>query len=346
MKNTMTPTVLSALFEQLSLLLHAGAQPEAAIHLLCEAGQDCQYAPALLPVRDRMLQGAGFAAAVSDCGLFPAYATGLLAVGEASGRLEGCLSTLAGYYARQVELRERLKNALLYPTALLLMMSAVLAVLVFAVLPVFTRVYESLAGSLVGSSYAYVAAAGVIGRAALVLTVLLCAAALLAAAGSGSAAFSRRVRALLERLPGTGSALRLLAVSRLCDILATLLASGMDQDSALDTAISMNQNMALAAQLSACRDALRTGTGLATALCAQSVFSPLHRCLLTAGAASGKLPEVFSRLAEQTGRDGQAALQRRIDLSEPVLTVFLTATVGLTLLSAMLPLVGILGSIG
>lgn len=342
MKQLLEPQVLSVLFEQISLLLRAGAQPEEAVCLLTE--EDSSLAPLLTPIRDRMLRGYGFSAAVTDCGIFPAYAVGLIAVGETAGRLEDCLQTLSDYYVRQLHLQQRLKTALLYPAALLLLMSVVLAVLVLAVLPVFSRVYESLSGSLLGGPY--LTAASVIGRIALILTVLVCAFALVASGAAGSNAAAKKIQSALARLPGIGAALRLLAVSSFCDILATLLSSGMNPDSALETAYAMNEHPALGQSLAACMDATQAGTGLATALCQQPIFSPLHRRILVTGAASGKLSETFSELADQTSQEGQRALLLRIDMAEPILTTFLTIAVGLSLLSAMLPLIGILGVIG
>lgn len=91
---------------------------------------------------------------------------------EASGRLEEGLGRLAEYYDRQDALEKKVRSAVTYPAALLLLLGGVLAVLVFGVMPMFQNVYDNVTGGLAASSYAYVLWAEVLSRVGLCVAIL------------------------------------------------------------------------------------------------------------------------------------------------------------------------------
>ncbi len=336
---------LSSLCGQMGLMLRAGVRPEEAVETLCADARGADGA-ALLKLKAELAEGRGFAEAVGSCGAFPDYAAELIAMGETAGRLDQSLEALRDYYDRQDLVRTRLKTSLRYPLVLLLLMCVVLAVLVFAVLPVFTGVYESLAGSLVGSAYAYVTAAGVIARLGLVLTVIVSAAALAATAAAGPEEKGRRARALALKLPAVRESLRYMEAARAASMLSGLLRSGMTAETALRTALEGSKGGLLGAELGVCQEDVARGESLGRSLQRQKLFPPVSGRLLLAAEESGQLDAGLAEAAEQTGREGLDGLCRVIDGVEPCLTAFLTVAVGLSLLSAMLPLIGILGAIG
>ena len=289
-------------------------------------------------VLERVQMGEPLAEAVEQCGYFPAYAAQLVAAGEAAGRTESVLKSLAVYYETQDKLEKRLKSAVIYPAVLLFLMAGVLAVLVARVLPVFTGVYTGLAGSVAASSYAYITAANIIGWASLCLVIVLTALLLTGAAAAR--------RTLFEKLPFTSAAARRLAEAQFTTALATFTASGMDTDTAMERASDMVRHRALRAQLESCRRQMLEGRSLAQAVYDNRVFEPLYARMLMSGARSGNLDQVLARLAQVFSEDANMRMGRIIDSVEPVLAGFLTVSVGITLLAVMLPLIGILTSIG
>ena len=68
--------------------------------------------------------------------------------------------------------------------------------------------------------------------------------------------------------------------------------------------------------------------------------------MLVSGARSGSLEQVLQRLSELFSQDAQTRIDRAVDRIEPFMSAFLTVAVGVALISTMLPLIGILGSIG
>ena len=82
--------------------------------------------------------------AVKTAGIFPAYLVGMVGIGERAGKLDDVLGELSEYYRREADMHASIKNAVLYPAVLVLMLAAVVTVLVVSVLPVFTRVFAGL----------------------------------------------------------------------------------------------------------------------------------------------------------------------------------------------------------
>ncbi|MCI2046795.1 MAG: type II secretion system F family protein [Faecalibacterium sp.] len=336
---------VSLFCRNMAMMLAAGTQPDEALAMLGEdASGDMVFAAAAAEMAAAMQQGSTFAAAAQSA--LPAYAAGMIGAGEKAGRTEQVLDRLADYYEREDAMQQRLRGALVYPLVLLLLMCVVLGFLVWKVVPVFVGVYESLAGSLAGSSYAYVAASRIFSWAALAATLVVCAVLLIGMAMAKTPNGKARLAGWLEKLPLTAAAARQLAASRLTDTLATFTASGLDPDSAMQEAAKGVTHGALRTSVTRCNQQMAGGASLAQAMNEEKIFAPLYGRMLQSGSRSGKLDMTLAKLAEITGRDAENAIYGVIEGIEPLLTAFLTLAVGITLLAAMLPLIGILSSIG
>lgn len=338
---------ISVFCRSLAMMLRSGVTMQEAVELFVQDGDDAS--PLLHSTAQQMEkalgEGQSFAQTARDTGAFPEYALGVFSMAELSGRLDEVLDRLADYYDRQHALNERLRSTLTYPVALLLMMCCVLSVLVFSVLPMFVRVYNSLTGSLAASSYAYVLAASLIGRVSLVLAVAVSAVLLVLTVMLHTQKGREKLNGPMERSRFTCKAARQLAVSQMADTVSTMLASGAEEDSALEQCIRQTSHTGLCTALQACRSDMQQGTGMAQAFLRHKVLPPLYARMLQGGSESGSLPAAMESVALRMGQEAENALCRLIDDIEPVLIGFLTVSVGFTLLSVMLPLLGILSAV-
>ena len=136
---------IASLCRELALLLHAGVRAGDGLALLAEEEPEAQRRKQLEEMARQVDDGASLGE-----GLFPAYVTGLVTVGERSGRTEEALNALSVYYEQRDQLDRQVRSALLYPSVLLVLMLVVIVVLLAKVLPVFDQVYASLGGELTG----------------------------------------------------------------------------------------------------------------------------------------------------------------------------------------------------
>ena len=131
--------------------------------------------------------------------------------------------------------------------------------------------------------------------------------------------------------------------------LAAYTASGVNTDTAMKEALEVVEHAGLAAKGRAAyalmidADAPRS---LAQAISEAEVFEQIHARMLTIGTRSGSLDAALDRLSANFFDDAILQIDSAIDNIEPALAAFLTVAVGATLISVMMPLIGIMGSIG
>ena len=345
-KNELSSIAVSAFCENLAMMLEAGIQPDEAAALLAEDTHNPLFHKTAQTMQESLLLGSTLSEAAKNCGTFPPYVVKMIAAGEASGRTDAVLRSLARHYSAQDQLQKKLKSAVVYPGLLLGLMALILIVLLSQVLPVFTGVYNRFAGNVASSSFAYIQFAYGVGWFALVITLLLAALLVFCLVTARTTKGRSRLSGLFELLPLTSSASRKLAVARFTSTLSIFIASGVDVDTALDAADGMVDHGETHEKIQKCKISMSKGSGLATAIFNEKVFEPLYGRMLLSGARSGNLEQVLARLSDLFTQDANNALDSLIDSIEPLLAGFLTISVGVTLLSVMLPLIGILGTIG
>lgn len=339
---------ISVFCENMAMMLGAGIGAEEAAGLLGEDSTQGSFHDAAKSVQKfLLLQGGTLSEAVAQSGYFPAYVSDMIRMGESAGRIEQTLRSLAGYYASRSRLETKLKSAVLYPLVLLVLMAAILGVLLAKVLPVFAGVYTSLAGDLTSSSYGYIRVAYGIGWLALAVTVLVALVLIAATVASRTSKGLDTLKRMAEHLPVLSGIAQQLSLANFTEVLMIYVASGVDVDSAMEAAGKMVDNEAVAQKVDACRRQMKEkGVGLATAVYEQKLFEPLYGRMLVSGARSGSLEPVLERLTDLFSQDARMRIDRAVDRVEPFMSAFLTVTVGIALISTMLPLIGILGSIG
>lgn len=346
MAQKLEAVALSVFCQDMAMMLEAGIAPEEAVALLREDAPEGVLHIALESVERALVLDGSFAAAVRECGAFPHYACQMIDTGEQAGRLEQVLRSLSGYYQRQDLLQRQFYNAVIYPVVLLLMMAVVLAIMVTMVLPVFVSVYESMTGALAQSSYGYIRFASGVSWTSLLVVGVISVGVLLCFALRRSEKGERKLMGLLQRLPMTRKAMLELEVSRFIDVLATFLSSGMDVDLAMEEAAGVVTHPELRSKSQDIQNRMAGGEGLAQALHSAGILPSLYSRMLLSASRSGQLEPALASLADTVGEDAQLQIQGLIATVEPVLTFFLTASVGVTLLSVMLPLAGMLSAIG
>lgn len=347
MEKALTGEDVAGLCLELSLLYHAGVNTGDALALLAADSEGAEQ-NLLSGMARRVDGGATLSAAMEESGRFPAYAVGLVAVGEQSGRTEEALKALSDYYERRARMERQLKNALLYPAVLLGLMLVVIGVLLVKVLPIFDDVYAALGGRLTGVAGGLLTLGRWLDAALPLLLVLLAAFAAAATCYALVPGFRGRVRALGGENRGERGLSRTLASARVAQALSMALASGMEVGEALELAGRLVEEDAPAAarRCKACKARLDTGERLGAAMGASGLLPPAQCRLLDTAERSGQTDAAMEHIALKLDQEGDAALERRAGRVEPALVLAASALVGVILLSVMLPLMHIMSAIG
>ena len=346
MGKTLDNLGVSAFCESMGMMLRSGIQTDEAVALLLQGKKHGGVLEQALEVmKQRTEAGSGLAAAMRESGVFPAYALQMVAAGENSGRLEDILFRLSRYYADQKTFSDKLRNAVIYPAAMMVLIITVLAVMLVMVLPSFTDVYNTLTGSLAASAYRYVGWAYAFCWVALGVMVVL-SLGLVIGLTLWNSGRREAVEKVLNRIPLCRSILENMGMFRFTSALSTFIASGEMQDEAVLNSIPMTGCAAVEAKLERCVRAMEQGHSIAQAAFDEELFEPVYGRMLLAGERSGSLENVLERLAALLEENGSTLVDRLVGIVDPLLSGVLMVTVGFSLISVMLPLIGMMNSIG
>ncbi len=337
---------VSAFCESMGMMARAGIQTDEAISLLGSSSHgDGVLASALSDMNKMVSAGSTLAEAMDSTGIFPEYAVKMVAAGEDAGRLEDILFRLAGYYSDQKTISDKLKSAVTYPAAMLIMIIVVLVIMLTMVLPAFSNVYEDLTGSLASSTYSYIRWAYGISWVALIIMIVLAAALLIGNAmwKSGNRA---SVEKLLRKIPACSEILDSMGLYRFTSALETYLASGEMQDDAVRNSLPMTECVNIEEKVKKSLGRMDEGHSFAQAAYDEDLFEPVYGRMLLAGERSGDMDSILKRLTKLLSENCTGLVGRLVDTVDPLLSGILMVTVGLSLLSVMIPLIGMMNSIG
>lgn len=336
---------ISAFCESMAMMAHAGIHTDEALRLLTESeGYNGVLEHALVMMRDKVDEGSSLTNAMKDTGIFPEYALKMVEAGENFGRLEDVMFKLSRYYADQKTISDKLKNAVTYPAVMLVMIIAVLAVMISMVLPAFTKVYNNLTGSLTASSYSYVTWAYRFCTIALVVMIIIAAClfiGLIMFNGSGR----KTVISLLMKIPVCKDIIESMGKYRFTAALSIFLASGEMQDMAVLDGINMVDCESVEKLLKDSVVHMEDGHSFAQSAYNVGLFEPVYGRMLLAGERSGELENVLDRLTGVLEDNCRNLVDRLIGIVDPLLSGFMMVSVGMALISVMLPLIGMMNSI-
>ncbi len=347
MKKQLDYLGVSAFCESMGMMMQSGIHTDEAVGLLLSDSKasDGVLQQGLTVMKEQVDQGKSLDEAMKESGIFPKYALQMVAAGGSYGRLEDILFRLSNYYKEQKTISEKIKNAVTYPAAMLILIIAVLLVMLVMVLPTFTEVYNKLTGSLAASSYRYIHWAYGFCWAALIVMVII-AAALIIGLILWKNGKRETVEGFLYKLPLCGELLESLGKFRFTSALGTFLASGEMQDKAVEESIPMTDCKKVEEVLHRCKSRMEEGHSIAQAAYDEELFEPVYGRMFLAGERSGNMESVLARLTKLLEENCTGLVDRIVGIVDPLLSGVLMVTVGMALLSVMLPLIGMMNSVG
>lgn len=339
---------LEAFFENVALMLSVGVQTDEAVHMLADNSESRPLENVCREIYHGLACGQKLSVAMEESHYFPSYACEMVAAGERTGRIEATLNSLAVFYDEEERLIDKIRSSVTYPTILLCVMSVVLAFVVAAILPVFINVYDSMSGGLSNSSFGMVEGGIVLGWIALIATLACTVFALVMLLSSRSASGRERVMKIIEKMPGGKHVFYTLALSRFTSTLSVYMASGSNSDDAVGSALRSVENPDLYIRVEDAHNEMIEpirAKGFIQAMADSAVFDPFHIRLMTFGMRSGRLDKVLDNMSEDLFADAINGFDDLVDRLEPILSTFVAVAVCLTLISVMLPLIGMMASI-
>lgn len=331
---------------QSALLFQAGITPAESMDILLKDSGSGAGKEIISEILEICRQGETFHHALSQTGLFPDYVLNMIALGEESGNLDTCMLSLSSYYEKEENISDSIRGAVTYPLIMIAMMLVVIFVLVSKVLPIFNQVFLQLGSEMTGFSATLLKLGTSLNRYSIVFVALLVLLAALYLAATRTSLGRREAGRFMNAFPLTRGFYEKVACQRFASGMAMAMGSGMDTYTSLDMVSQLVGNKAMQNKIAACRKSIEDGADFSEALSSSNIFSRLHSRMVSVGFRSGNIDTVMSRIADSYEKETDRRIQSIISILEPTLVIILSLIVGLILLSVILPLMGIMASIG
>ena len=336
--------------DHMAMVLKAGLTPAAGIDLMLNDTDSEDGRAILLPIAEKCNEGYSFNEAVETSGVFPPYALHMIEIGNASGKLEEVMESLAFHYSREESIAEGIKSAVTYPFVIIIMMLIVILTLVIKVLPIFNQVFNQLGSEMTGFSKGLLNIGKSLSRYSMifigVFVVLAVLFVIFTKTSKGRKAFGR----FCSRFFATKHFYEKIASGRFASGMAITMSAGLDSDESLELVQKLVENDAMSEKIETCRK-LMEGTeseppqSFASALANAKIFSNVYSKMVSIGYSTGSVDTVLRKIADSYDEEIDRSMNKTISILEPTLGIVVSIIVCLILLSVIMPLLGVMSGI-
>jgi general secretion pathway protein F len=330
---------VAVMTRQLATLVRAGVPLVESVAALTDQVEKEQLQRVLTELRENLNEGTSFAKSLArHPQVFPPLYVNMVAAGEASGTLEAVLERLADFMEGQARLKGKVSAALAYPILMVVIGGGLVGVLMVAVVPKVTSIFDSLGHALPWYTSLLIFVSDTLASYWWLLLSLI---------GLGIYFFRRwkktpaghlRWDTIRLKMPVFGRLNLLVAVARFSRTLATLLASGVQLLQAMEIGKNVLENARLEAVVSEAIGSIREGESIAVPLKRSGQFPPMMTHMIAVGEKSGQLEPMLENVSRAYEADVETRVVALTSLLEPIMIVALGAAVGFIAMAILMPL--------
>lgn len=323
---------------QLSTMIEAGLPLTTALGILV-----VQSRPAMAKVITDVLGGIEGGLLLSDSlekfpGVFEQTYVEMVRSGEAGGTLDTTLSRLADNMEESKEFKSKVKGAMIYPIAILVVMLIVIVVMLVVVIPQLTSIFDEFGAELplptkilIGISNLFVK-----GWPWMIAVIAVAVAAFI------SWYRDRRSRVVFEKMtfkvPVYGNLHKKIVLTDFTRTFATLIKSGIPMVDALEISKNATNSYAYQDYLSEVRVKVEKGVSLGVALSSYEEFPPIVYQMLLVGEETGRVDEVMFRVSGYFKAESERAVAGLMAALEPIIMVVLGIGVAFLVIAIIMPI--------
>ena len=290
-------------------------------------------------VADEVRRGADLSQALKKTGYFDNATVQQINAGEESGTIEDTLSRLIVQYQREIELKNKIKSASIYPIIICITMVVVLWIMMTVIVPSLVETLVSLGGELPLITKIVIGVSGFMSKSTPYLLLIL----VMAVIGYKIAIKEERVKLFVDtlklKIPIIGEIIKRLELSRFCRNLSAMQKSGISLVNSIYTVKSAVKNLKISKEIEKSGRLIElSGMNLANALSKSGDFPSLMLQMIEIGIESGQICDVLDNIAEQYEKEVDINLKRMLGLIEPILIIIVGLLVGVVVISIFLPL--------
>ena len=334
------PKDISVFTRQLATMMKAGVPLLQSFDIVARGSTNPRVTKLLNDIRSDVETGTSLSSAFRKHPLyFDALYCNLVEAGEAAGILETLLDRLATYQEKTIAIKQKIKSALTYPIAVLVVAFVVVAVIMIFVIPAFKQVFTSFGADLPAPTLF------VMGMSEIFVQYWW---AIFGSIGGGiyfflqswkrSEVMQKRMDRLLLKIPVFGPIMFKAATARWTRTLSTMFSAGVPLVEALDSVGGAAGNAVFAEATEQIQKDVATGTSLTNSMQATNLFPVMVLQMAAIGEESGALDQMLGKAADFYEEEVDEAVKSLSSLIEPFIIVILGTIIGGIVVSMYLPI--------
>ena len=340
------PADIAIFTRQLATMMKAGVPLVQAFDIVAEGTDHEKMRELIMAVRSDVSSGTGLAGALEKHPAhFDELFCSLVASGENSGTLEVMLDRVATYKEKTEALKAKIKKALTYPIAVIVVAIVVTGILLVKVVPQFAETFQSFGSDLPGFTlFVLRISEWVQSWWFIMLLGFFAAGYLFSQAKRRSKRFADGIDAVALKLPIIGSVVHDAVIARFSRTLSTTFAAGVPLVDALESTAGAAGNAIYAQGIRRIRDDVTSGTALAISIRTTGLFPTMLLQMTAIGEESGSLDDMLGKVADHYEAAVDNAVDSLSSLMEPMIMSILGVLVGGLMIAMYLPIF-MLGSV-
>ena len=330
---------------QMHALLKAGVPIMRALGGLQQSSLNRSLAEVIADLRTSLDAGRELSAAMrSHPRVFSPFYLSVIRIGETTGGLDEAFLRMFEYMEFDKDIRDRIKAAVRYPMIVLIVLAVAVAVVNFAVIPAFARLFESqkvplpmLTQVLIGTSNFFVAYWPFM---LVALAAAIAGARVYLATEQGRYWWDR----VKLRLPLAGSIIRRATLARFARGMSLAVRAGIPIVQSMSVVAEVVANSYMALRIRHMRDGVERGESVLRTATASAIFTPVVLEMISVGEETGELDSLMDEVADMYEREVDYDIKNLAANIEPILTIALGVMVLILALGVFLPIWG-MGSV-
>ena len=340
------PADIAIFTRQLATMMKAGVPLVQAFDIVAEGTDHEKMRELIMAVRTDVSSGTGLAGALEKHPAhFDELFCSLVASGENSGTLEVMLDRVATYKEKTEALKAKIKKALTYPIAVIVVAIVVTGILLVKVVPQFAETFQSFGSDLPGFTLFVLRISDWVQSWWFILLLGFFAAGYaFSQAKRRSKRFADWIDSVALKLPIIGGVVHDAVIARFSRTLSTTFAAGVPLVEALESTAGAAGNAIYAQAIRRIRDDVTAGTALAMAIRTTGLFPTMLLQMTAIGEESGSLDDMLGKVADHYEAAVDNAVDSLSSLMEPMIMSILGVLVGGLMIAMYLPIF-MLGSV-
>ena len=339
-KRRITQEDITVFTRQLATMMKAGLPLMQAFEIVARGHSNPSMTEMLMQVRSDVEQGSALGKSFSKYPkYFDRFYCNLVSAGESGGVLESLLDKLAVYKEKTQAIKKKVKTALTYPIAIIVVAIALIFIMMMFVLPAFKEVYANMGAELPDLTQLVMNLSDLFVDYGWIMIILLIASAFgLYKLHEKSPTLQKRIDALILRLPVFGAIVRKATIARWARTTSTLFAAGVPLVEVLDSVAGASGNILYEEATQDIRAKVTQGLSLTSSMQSTDMFPNMVIQMAAIGEESGSLDDMLNKAAEFYEDEVDNSVTRLSHLMEPIIMVVLGSLIGILLIAMYLPL--------